>query len=69
MNASLLTRPDRKLKRKNKRQYGKSAKGIFNITIKNKDKHQKTKTNSSLWKAKKKCFFFDFFFSWLYQQW
>lgn len=54
MKSSLLT--NRKLKRKNKRQYGSSAKGFFNITIKNKDRRQKTKTNESVWKAKKKCF-------------
>lgn len=54
MKSSLLT--NRKLKRKNKKQYGSSAKGIFNITIKNKDRSQKTKTNKSVWKAKKKCF-------------
>jgi len=52
MKSSLLTNR----KRKNKKQYGSSAKGFFNITIKNKDKHQKTKTNEPVWKNKKKCF-------------
>ena len=54
MKSSLLT--NRKRKRKQKKQYGASGKGTFNITIRNKDKHQKTKTNPAKWKKFKKCF-------------
>ena len=34
----------------------KKAKGNFNRTTKQKDKHQKTKTNPSIWQGFKKCF-------------
>ena len=32
------------------------VKGNFNTTTRQKDKHQKTKTNPSVWRAFKKCF-------------
>jgi hypothetical protein len=34
----------------------KKPKGNFNRTTKQKDKHQKRKTNPSIWKGFKKCF-------------
>jgi K+-transporting ATPase c subunit len=46
----------RNKKKKNKKQYNKSTKGSFNVSIKNKDKKQKKQTNKSVWKANKKCF-------------
>ncbi len=49
-------KPYKNKKRKNKKQYGGKTKGVFNVTLKNKDKKQKNQTNKSVWKSKKKCF-------------